>query len=276
MTNNTPPYSHFRYLRVERDGAVAIVTMPDPVDDRFIALSHPMHTELREVFPVLQADNLVAAAVLTGSDDIFFAGPGLEATEQLLTSGLEAGAKQMLESRQICNHLLEFTKPMVSALNGAVIGMGCQLAFLSDFSVAVPKIRIQDSHVRLGLPAGDGGTMMWPLLVGIAHARRLLLRSHPLSAEEAFEMGLIAEITSPDRLISSSVELARKLSRLPRFAYSSTKLALTQWMRMGTMFSSDMSLGLELAAFSGTEFKTSLAEAIRKSNADSQSRTIIK
>jgi enoyl-CoA hydratase len=262
---NISPYSRFKYLRVTTDGAVAIVTMLDPVDDQFLALSHPMHTELRDIFPALQSDPAVGAAVLTGDGDIFFAGPGLEDTQRLLGSSLEAGAKQMLEARQICNYMLEFTKPLVSALNGAVIGMGCQLAFLCDFSLATPGIRIQDSHVRLGLPAGDGGTMMWPLLVGMAHARRLLLRSHPLSAEEALEMGLIVEVVPAENLVPAAVQLARKLNLLPRFAYSSTKLALTQWLRLSAMFSSDMSLGLELAAFSGQEFKSALSDAIRKS-----------
>ncbi|HSV78741.1 MAG TPA: enoyl-CoA hydratase-related protein [Ramlibacter sp.] len=266
MPDNAAPYHGFRYLQVTRQDATAVVSMLDPVDAHFLPLAHPMHTELRDIFPALAADTSVSCVVLTGHGDTFFAGPGLRETRELLTSGLRTGAKQMLEARQICNQLLDFPKPIVSALNGAVIGMGCQLAFLCDFAVAATGVRIQDSHVRLGLPAGDGGTMMWPMLVGVAKARTLLLRAHPLSAEEALELGIVAKVVAPEALIAEALALANKLARLPRFAYSSTKLALHQWFRAGTLFSSDMALGLELAAFRGEEFQQAIDQAIDRSD----------
>ncbi len=258
---NSAPYERFRYLQVTMHDSIALVAMLDPVDEHFLTQAHPMHTELRDIFPALAADPSVAAAILTGTGDRFFAGPGVEDTEALLTSSFAAGAKQMLEARQICNQMLEFSKPLVAALNGSAIGMGCQLAFLCDFAIGAKGIRIQDTHVRLGLPAGDGGTMMWPMLVGMARARSMLLRAHPIMADEAKELGLLADVVDAERLNEASIALARKLIQLPRFAYSATKLALNQWMRMGAMFSSDMAMGLELAAFAGPEFRTAISAA---------------
>lgn len=264
MAINESPYAAFNYIRVRREGAVGVVAMLDPVGPDFLEKQHPMHTELRDIFSALAGDPEVEAVVLTGDGAIFFAGPNVDATEALLTGSFIGGAKQMFEARQICNALLDFPKPIVSALNGAVIGMGCQLAFLCDFSVAATGIRIQDTHVRLGLPAGDGGTMMWPLLVGMAKARQLLLRAHPLMAEEALELGLVTEVVPQDELLQTAVKLAAKLASLPKFAYSATRLALNQWMRLGGMVSFDTALGLELAAFATADFQAGIAEARRR------------
>ncbi|MEI9928479.1 MAG: enoyl-CoA hydratase/isomerase family protein [Sphingomonas sp.] len=192
-------YARFRFLAVQVADGLATVTMGDPVDATFLAEQHPMHTELRDIFAALASDAGVRAAVLTGAGATFFAGPPLDETEQLLTANLQAGAKQMIEAREICQAMLDFRKPLVAAVNGVANGIGCQIAMLCDFAVASHDAMFADSHVRLGLPAGDGGTMIWPLLIGMARSRALLLRGKPIGAEEALALGIVAELAEKRR-----------------------------------------------------------------------------
>jgi enoyl-CoA hydratase len=260
----TITYANFDYIDVSVDGGIAVVRMLEPVGPDFYELLHPMHTELRDIFIPLRADPAVHAVVITGTGSTFFGGPPLEPTIKLLSGNFEAGAKQMFEARQIITQLLEFEKPLVAAVNGAAISLGCQLALLCDFVVASTDATFQDTHVRLGLPAGDGGTVLWPLLVGMAKARSLLLRGHPLSAVEAQELGLIAELVPPEETIASATALAERLARLPRYAYAATRLGLNQWFRLASLVALDLPLGMEMGAFSEAEFKDGSERARRR------------
>lgn len=260
-------YAPFDYLEVSVDDGIAVVRMGDPTGPDFVERQHPMHGQIRDVFPALSADPEVKAVVLTGSGDTFFAGPALEPLLELLDRGIHARARQMTESRQILEAVLSFDKPLVAAVNGTAVSMGCQLAFLSDFAVATTTARFQDTHVRLGLPAGDGGTMLWPLLLGMTRARSILLRGHPLLAGEAKELGLLADVVSPDQLLLTAAALAQKLATLPPFAYAATRLGLNQWFRLAAMFAVDLPLGFQFGSFSGEEFAAAIAKARARSAA---------
>lgn len=255
-------YGRFRFIGVTVDDGIGLVQMADPVGDDFVTARHPMHTELRDALESVARDDDIAGIVLTGHDDIFFTGPGLMPTRDLLTTDFDAGVQVQMEARDIIDRLLTFPKPTVAALNGAAGGLGCQLALLCDFVVAVPSATFRDSHIRLGLPAGDGGTLLWPLLIGLQRSRELLLRSRPLDAAEAERLGLLHAVVEPNDLLQRSADLARRLASLPSFAYRTTKLALNQWFRLG-LPSFDLAIGAEIAAFSGPEFRDAIDAAMR-------------
>ena len=174
----------FEYISVAVDDGLAAVRFSVPVTDseEFVANSHPMHAELRDVWPRLGFDPEVRAAIVTGTGDTFYVGPGLAEVAALIRRQPYSARQLMQESREIVTNLINFAKPLVAAVNGPAIGMGVQMAFLADSLVAYRDGSFHDTHVRVGLGAGDGGTMMWPLLIGLARSRRLLLRGHPLSA----------------------------------------------------------------------------------------------
>ncbi len=253
----------YRFLHVTIEDGIAVVVMGDPVGPDFIENKHPMHTELCTIWRDLAADERIRAVVVTGGvEGNFFQGPTLEALRDLVIDHPEVVLEQMAEVRTITEQLLSFSKPLVAAVNGDAISIGCQIAFLSDEAVAVPGIRFQDTHVRLGLAAGDGGTWMWPLLIGYANARRFLLRSHPIPVDKALDLGLVAEIVPADQLVDRARAVAAKLSALPPYAYQSTKRALTQWMRQAALLSGDLSSSMQTTSYLSPEFRTELLRRI--------------
>jgi enoyl-CoA hydratase len=247
----------FEYIAVAVHDGLATVRFSAPVVDseEFVENSHPMHSELRDVWPRLGLDPDVRAAVVTGTDDTFYVGPGLAEVVALIRRKPYSARQLMQESREIVTNLVNFAKPLVAAVNGPAIGMGVQMSLLADSLVAYREGSFHDTHVRVGLGAGDGGTMMWPLLIGLARSRRLLLRGHPLGAVEAQELGLVTELVDrQDQVEPAGLEVARKLMRIPLNAYMSTKYALNQWFRLGELVSSDFGAGLEIATFLEPEF----------------------
>lgn len=244
------PFDHYRFLGVSVSGdGIATVRMGDPAGHDFDEAGHPMYRELYRIWEDLTAAAAVRGVVLTGTEGTFFAGPTLDALTDLVAAHPYGVVRHMEEVRGIVSRVLDFDKPLVAAINGPAVSIGCQLAFLSDEAVAAPAARFQDAHLRLGLAAGDGGTWLWPALVGYARARRFLLRSHPLSVEDAYDLGLVGEIVPADEVLPRAEEIARTLAGLPSFAFRATKRALAQGLRISSLLSADSSAAYQTATY---------------------------
>jgi enoyl-CoA hydratase len=263
-------FDRYRFIDVSLVDGIALVSMGNPVGPDFVELEHPMHTELYEIWVDLAKDEAVLGVVLTGAGDLFFTGPTLEALRELVTGRPDVVIRQMEEARGIVQRVLDFPKPLVSAVNGPAISIGSQLAFLSDEAVASTTARFQDTHIRLGLAAGDGGTWLWPLLIGHARARRVLLRSHPLTADDAHKLGLVSDVVEPEVVVPLSLEIAHKLAALPSFAFRATKRALAQSLRANSLLSADFSSASQMASYLTPEFHAKLTQQLQTSSTSSR------
>jgi len=116
--------------------------------------------------------------VLTGVGRAFSAG-GDMTTEAISPRDF---AEQSVEGRNIVYGLLECSKLVICRMNGDAIGLGATVALLCDFVIAASDACIGDPHVRMGLVAGDGGALIWPLLFGPMRARQYLLAGDLVSA----------------------------------------------------------------------------------------------
>jgi enoyl-CoA hydratase len=249
------PASELQYVHISNDEGVATVRIDDPNDENYVKHSHPMHRELRDVFPALAADPHVTGVILAGGVNEFYPVPRMDSLDAILRSkpGIEVTLQR--EARDIAQNLIDFRKPIVAAVSNVAHGMGAQIAFLCDFVVASRNVTFQDTHTRLGLTSGDGGTLIWPLVVGLARARRYVLRGHPLSAEEAHELGILADLVdTPEDVLPAAEAVARKLVALPTLAYETTKFALNQWLRLGATVSLDIASALEVSSYASPEF----------------------
>lgn len=253
----------YRFLDVTIEDGIAVVVMGDPVGPDFVELEHPMHSELCTIWGDLAVDDRIRAVVLTGIGRTFFQGPTLEALRDLVIDRPEVVLRQMAEVRTITDRLVAFTKPVVAAVNGTALSIGCHIALLSDEAIATSESRFQDSHVRLGLAAGDGGPWVLPLMLGYANARRFLLRSHPITADKALAIGLVAELVPDDELVLRAREIAAKLANLPPQAYQATKRALAQWLRLGALLSSDLSSSMQTTSYLTAEFRAELERRLQ-------------
>jgi enoyl-CoA hydratase len=257
-----------RYVSTEQEGSVVTVHIADPNDENFVSGAHPMHRELRDIFPALLDDTSVAAVVIAGGNELFCPFPSVANLDALLTSRSNAGATLQREAREIVEGLIAFGKPLVAAVSAPAAGFGAQLAFLADFIVAARGTYFQDTHVRLGLTAGDGATAVWPLIMGLGRARRHVLRGHPLSAEEADELGLLAELVDERaEVLPAARRLAAKLAELPGPAYAGTKNALNQWLRLSAVTSLEVAAAHQIATYESPEFRARRDAARRAAGA---------
>src|SRR3546814_1764584 len=89
--------------------------------------------------------------------------------------------------------MLLVPQPIIAAVNGDAIGLGLTLALFADMSVVADDARLGDTHIKVGLVAGDGGAVIWPLLVGPQRAKEFLMRGKLLKGAEAASLGLRSE-----------------------------------------------------------------------------------
>ena len=249
-------YESLEHVRVEIDDRIATVVLA-PLDTGPVEPS--FFTNLRDVISLLALDASVDAAVVTGQGEVFFSGTGLPRTSRLVSTGLEATAGQLLTLQQIVTQMLSLRKPLVAAVNGHAPNIGGQIALLCDAAVAAEGATFGDHHVEGGLAAGDGGTMLWPLLVGMARVREILLQGRPITAAEALEMHLVSVVVPREQVRDEALALARRLAALPRLAFIATKHSLNNWWRMAMPFSWDLALGLETAGLVTPDYVANLA-----------------
>src|SRR6267378_4879431 len=195
MEENVSRYANYECLKVEVAEKVATVTLNRPQARN--AINQKLIRELRTIWDDLGDDHAVNAVVLTGAGEFFSVGGDVKAmSERPGGDVLEEGeVHDPMISRRGVTRQLELDKPIIAAINGDAIGLAATHALLSDITVMAEDARIGDTHVsRVGLVAGDGGTVIWPLLVGINKAKEFLIRGTLLSGKEAERIGLVNHV----------------------------------------------------------------------------------
>ncbi len=226
------------------------------------AVGHEMHTQLAEVWTVIDRDPDVRVVVVRGAGEGFSAGGDLSLVEDI-ADDFEVRARVFREARDLVYNILDCSKPIVSAMHGAAVGAGLVVGLLADVSIAARSARIIDGHTRLGVAAGDHSVIIWPLLCGMAKAKYHLLTCDPISGEEAERIGLVSLVVDDDDLMDEAMRVARKLSRSSQSAIRWTKYALNNWLRMaGPSF--DASLAMEFLGFTGPDVKEGIASLREK------------
>jgi enoyl-CoA hydratase len=150
-------------LLVEKVGAVHVVRINRPA--AFNAVDEAVHHAFATIWRKLAADDDVRAVVTTGVGKAFSAGGDMVMFGRLIEDPA-ARQFQIQEARTVFLEVIGFPKPLVSAVNGPAVGLGCSIALLSDFLVMGESSYLADPHVAVGLVAGDGGAAMLPLLIG--------------------------------------------------------------------------------------------------------------
>lgn len=213
-------YSKFDEFKVEKEGNVAIVTINQP--ESLNAFTVKLHKQTEEIFHELAYEDDVNAIVLTGAGKAFSAGGSIKGMQQ----GAFASLNRLEEVIRLVLNLLKIKQPVIAALNGHAVGLGATIALFCDIVVASKEAKIGDPHVNVGLVAGDGGCIIWPLLIGMNRAKEMLLTGKLLKAEEAKAIGLINYCVSPDEVMPKALEIAHSLADGPAKAIQWTKMAL--------------------------------------------------
>ena len=238
-------YSH-ETLLVDKTDAILTITLNRP--ERLNAVDETMHKELENVFAEVGNDPEVSAVVLTGAGRGFCSGGDVRAMDErggaIALQSRALGAVS-LSGRRIIHNMLWVEQPMICALNGVAAGLGATIALFCDVIYASDQARIGDTHVQAGLVAGDGGAVIWPLLIGMAKAKELLMTGDIIDATEAERIGLINKVVPHDELMETVMELARRLATGPALAIRGTKHALNKKIWNDLNLALDMGLALE-------------------------------
>jgi enoyl-CoA hydratase len=255
-----PDYSKYEALKVEKADRVATVTLNRP--DSLNAVNAVMHHELMTIWLDLAEDQEVNAIILTGAGRAFCAGGDVK--NMASRAGTSDGRRRSLatpaEARRIVEGMLDVEQPIIGAINGDAVGLGATIALLTDITVVSEKARFADTHVRVGIVAGDGGALIWPLLVGPHRAKEFLMRGHFINGAEAGRIGMVNYAVPPEQVMGKARELAQELADGPTWAIRWSKLAVNKWLKHQANLIMDASLAYEMMTF-GTEDQKEAARA---------------
>jgi len=236
-------YGKYQCIRAERDGKVLKLSLNRP--ESLNAVNGVLHGELATIFADVNQDKETYAVLLTGEGRAFCAGGDVKG----MGDPERDWSQTTSEAKAIVNGLLDLEQPIIAAINGAAVGLGATIALFCDVIFASENARIGDPHVKVGLTAGDGGAVIWPLLCGVARAKEMLMTGDLIDADEARNLGLVNHVTAHDELIGKAMAFAQRLANGPPYAIRTTKMSVNKMLKSVTNLILDASLAYEGHSF---------------------------
>jgi len=265
-------YSRYEFITVDKADKLATVTLNRP--DSLNAVNPQLHHELERIWVDLAEDADVNAILLTGAGKAFCAGGDVKGMAS--RAGKEEGRSRAMVSpaggRRLVQNMLDVEQPIIGAINGDAVGLGATIALLCDVIVASEKARFADTHVRVGIVAGDGGAVIWPLLIGPARAKEFLMRGHFVNGADAAKMGLVNYAVPPEAVLPKAREIAQELAEGPTWAIRWSKLSVNKWLKDQVNLIMDASLAYEMLTFNTEDHKEAARAFVAKRKPKYQGR----
>ncbi|MFO1327192.1 MAG: enoyl-CoA hydratase-related protein [Rubrivivax sp.] len=259
-----PDYSRYRHLDIRCEGGIATLTLNQP--DNRNAVHAEMHAELEQIWRDLCSDRAVNVIVFTGAGKTFSAGGDIK--RMAARFGTEEGWDYSLHipaaTHRLFEGMLDVQQPIVCAVNGDAVGLGATLALFCDVSIIADTAKFGDSHVKVGLVAGDGGAVAWPLLVGPARAKEFLMRGRLVSGTEAHALGLVNHVAPADQVLAEARKIAEELNALPPLAVRWTKLSVNKWIKHQLNLILDASIAYEMLSINSRDHHEAAKAFIEK------------
>ena len=209
----------YEHILVEMAPPIATVTLNRP--KVLNALSPDVIREVSTALTELDGDESVRAVVLTGGRKVFAAGADIgdmadrTAVDQLHRDQTGRWAP-----------LAGFKKPLIAAVNGYALGGGCEVALMCDLIVAGESARFGQPEINLGIIPGAGGTQRWPRTAGKQVAMEVMLTGAPVTAQRAYELGIVNKVVPEEMTIEIAQRLAQELAAKPPLAVRMAKEAV--------------------------------------------------
>jgi len=249
------PYSPTPHILLEHEGPVAVVTLNNP--DARNAFLDDMHVAMREIWGHLAADDSVFAVVLTGAGKAFSAGGDIPGFIRQYED-LEHRRASLRGARRLMDAMAEFHKPLIAAVNGPAVGLGCSVAVSCDIVLIAESAFLADTHVNVGLVAGDGGAATWPLMMSILKAKEYIFTGERIPAHEAVALGLANRVVADDKLMTEAMALADKLAAQPPQALQETKRAINLHVQAAIARVAPFALAAESESFATNELRKTI------------------
>jgi enoyl-CoA hydratase/carnithine racemase len=248
-------------IEVTEVGPVRVVRLNRP--EQLNATNRALHAGLAGLFPQIDADGDCRAVVLTGNGRAFSAGGDFGYIDELARDE-ELRRETLVHGRQIVTGMVACRVPVVAAVNGPAVGLGCSLVALSDIVFMAESAHLADPHVMVGLVAADGGPVTWPLLTSLQLAKEYALTGERIPARRAAEIGLVNHVVPDDEVVPQAMACAEKIAALPQRAAEDTKRILNMHLERAVLATLDFALTAEDRSFTSPELRANLDRLLAK------------
>ena len=227
----------------EQENGVVTLTLNDP--DTRNALSPEITDALLSYTDRINADLSVGCVILTGAGKAFCSGGNVKKIGERsaalpIPAEVRSGYRHGVQRLPIALYNLE--APLIAAINGAAIGVGCDLAAMCDIRLAGASARFAESFLRVGLVSGDGGAWFLPRAVGLSTAFEMTFTGDIVDAMQAQAIGLVSRVIDDEHLLGEAQALARRIAAQPPHALRLSKRLIRDSQRV------DLAASLEMAA----------------------------
>ena len=226
-----------KYLRVDREEEIVQITISR--QDKLNAMNLNVMEEFISLLEKLEKDSSRVIIITGEGPKAFSAGADIEF---MSTIGPAEAEKYALKGHEVLNRIEKLEKPVIAAVNGYALGGGCELALACDIRFAASNAQFGQPEVTLGICPGWGGTQRLLRIIGPARAKDLIFSGRRITAQEAFSMGLVNKIFSPENLLIEAKKYAKEISQNSSFAIGISKMLVNK----GTDTNLDTGLKLEI------------------------------
>jgi enoyl-CoA hydratase/carnithine racemase len=248
-------------LTVEADGPVRIVRLARP--EQLNAINDALHLGLTRLFPQLSADTDARVAVITGEGRAFSAGGDFDLLDRMAED--RALRRDVItEGRALVINMIRCRVPVVAAVNGPAVGLGCSVISLSDVVYMAESAYLSDPHVTVGLVAADGGPLTWPLHTSLLLAKEYAFTGDRITAARAAEIGLANHVCPDEEVLDAALAAARKIAALPRQAVEATKRVLNLHLERAVLATIDFAMASETESFDTDDLRANVAKFLKR------------
>jgi enoyl-CoA hydratase/carnithine racemase len=251
-------------VRVETDGPLRIVRLARPA--QLNAVNDDLHLALTRVFPMLSADADARVAVITGEGRAFSAGGDFDLLDRM-AKDRTLRRNVIAEGRELVINMIRCRVPVVAAVNGPAVGLGCSVIALSDVVYMAESAYLSDPHVTVGLVAADGGPLTWPLHTSLLLAKEYAFTGDRISAARAREIGLANHVCPDAEVLPAALAAARRIAALPRQAVEATKRVLNLHVERAVLATIDFAMSAEAESFDTADLQQNVARFLARSAA---------
>ena len=215
-------------LLFANNAGVGVITLHRP--KALNALSSALLAELNHLLDAIAQDKSIKTVIITGAGDKAFVA-GADIAEMQPLSAME-GRDWGTFGQMVFNKLENLSQPVIAAVNGFALGGGCELVMACDIRIASEKAKFGQPEVTLGITPGFGGTQRLPRLIGKGRAKELLFTGDIIDAAEAYRLGLVNTVTTPEELMNTAMALAQKIMSRAEVAVKLCKAAVNAGLNM--------------------------------------------
>jgi 2-(1,2-epoxy-1,2-dihydrophenyl)acetyl-CoA isomerase len=250
-------------VALDRRGAELRITLNRP--DAMNAWDKQLGIELLAAVEEAAGDDGVRAVVITGAGRAFSAGADLKAGFDATPAGHpDVGTALRERYHPIIAGLRRMPKPVVAAVNGPAVGIGCSLALACDLVVARESAYFLLAFVNIGLVPDGGSSLLVPERVGLARAAEMAMLGERIGARQALEWGLINRVTADDELDATVDALAARLAAGPTRAYAGAKHQLDAWLFARLDAQLELEAGMQQEAAESADFREGVLAFLEK------------